>query len=345
MQTKDTSDLIARQVFYTPLISLIHGRLFDNPGELVSRPSVDARLRDLYRTEERLRVLVRSTRLDTVITNADIRRVVFSAQKAREFQYATTFKRRTLDGQLISVPATKMVRSWHTPEGKANIRREMQRRVSKLLDLDAAASEQPKLITLTFRGSEESWRGQYRIRAFLNTLRHSTRGLETTVAYIWSAEIQKRGALHYHLVVTGLPFIPKARLQSWWRHGFADIRATSTSGAARYAAKYIGKATAASSETQDLGSLIFAAAKKRRFGCSRSVSSRPERQAPWLQDLLELCECEEADLEIIEPIGQRSVFVQFKNGRHIWIDQTLCAWRWTRSYWTGLPQSPAVESS
>ena len=74
----------------------------------------------------------------------------------------------------------------------------------------------------------------HRIRKWLHRRRLGMR-------YVWVAELQKRGALHYH-VALWLPHgatIPKADQQGWWPHGDTNIKAARK--AVPYLLKYLSK--------------------------------------------------------------------------------------------------------
>lgn len=65
---------------------------------------------------------------------------------------------------------------------------------------------------------------------------------------VWGLEFQDRGAPHYHVILYGLPFVPKALIQSMWgdvigfERPFTRIEyLRSVRGAVSYASKYLGK--------------------------------------------------------------------------------------------------------
>lgn len=65
--------------------------------------------------------------------------------------------------------------------------------------------------------------------------------------YLWVAEMQKRGVIHYHMIVfhpKALQF-PKPDKQGWWPHG-STSRSTGIRHAVAYMAKYMSKGDAAS---------------------------------------------------------------------------------------------------
>lgn len=95
-------------------------------------------------------------------------------------------------------------------------------------------------ITLTYRPGVE-WDRRH-ISAFCDRMQKwaNRRGIGK-LKYCWVAELQKRGAVHYHLIVW-LPrgmMMPKPDKHGWWVHGMTQIERL-RSGAA-YAAKYASK--------------------------------------------------------------------------------------------------------
>ena len=99
-------------------------------------------------------------------------------------------------------------------------------------------------ITLTYRGVRD-WRSQH-VSAFFQRLRAFGRRRGIRFQYVWVAETQRRGALHFHIVVwwstaEGRDFrLPKPDSCGWWPHGFSNIRRLRSAGEA-YLAKYVSK--------------------------------------------------------------------------------------------------------
>lgn len=68
-----------------------------------------------------------------------------------------------------------------------------------------------------------------------------TRQALPMVEYLWVAELQKRGALHYHLMLW-LPkhlHLPKLDRRGWWRHGMTQVQ--TARNPVGYLAKYASK--------------------------------------------------------------------------------------------------------
>ena len=81
----------------------------------------------------------------------------------------------------------------------------------------------------------------YDISRFVDCMQAWARRCGVRIAYEWVGELQKRGALHYHLLIW-LPkhlLLPKFDKRGWWRHGLTKIeRARNPVG---YLAKYASK--------------------------------------------------------------------------------------------------------
>lgn len=97
----------------------------------------------------------------------------------------------------------------------------------------------PWLVTLTYR-EVGGWAGRH-VSSFLDQVRKWGARRGVVVPYVWVAELQKRGAVHYHVVIW-LPKrlqLPKADKAGWWRHGMTQrVRAVRPVG---YLLKYASK--------------------------------------------------------------------------------------------------------
>lgn len=101
--------------------------------------------------------------------------------------------------------------------------------------------DRPWFVTLTYRPGVE-W-GAKHVAEALQRCRNWLRGVGGgKLRYTWVAELQQRGAVHYHLIVY-LPKrlrMPKWDKQGWWRHGMTNTQ-VSRSGVG-YLMKYVSKA-------------------------------------------------------------------------------------------------------
>lgn len=185
-----------------------------------------------------------------------------------------------------------MSKSWFCEKGGRNNAFSIVSRLKKVEDFPAEVKKYlPKLVTLTYESVETSWKKDGAVRKFANDLRTwaKRQGVDI-LAYFWSGEVQKRGALHYHILILGAPYISKEQLRAWWSHGFVDIRAVRDYvGAFKYLGKYLWKWGHLASDPDDLPDwwFYFSIYSKRRYGFSRWFTRPPvERVPPWLKELL-----------------------------------------------------------
>jgi hypothetical protein len=92
------------------------------------------------------------------------------------------------------------------------------------------------MVTLTYRKAW-LWMPNH-IRRFMLQMRKHLRG--NLLAYAWVAELQERGAVHYHviLVVNRGTHIPMPDKAGWWKWGSSKIQSANSPF---YIAKYTGK--------------------------------------------------------------------------------------------------------
>ena len=99
----------------------------------------------------------------------------------------------------------------------------------------------PVMITLTY-ARLDSWSSLH-VTGFLKSCREWFRQRDRKFYYCWVAELQKRGAVHYHVVVW-MPKgyrLPKPDKRGWWPHGLTKIEAARNP--VGYIAKYVSKET------------------------------------------------------------------------------------------------------
>lgn len=97
----------------------------------------------------------------------------------------------------------------------------------------------PWLCSLTYR-DVNGWSPNH-IKIFINRVRAHLARRGLSFIYVWVAELQKRGALHYHILIW-LPKgfrLPKFARFGWWEHGFTDQKIAKKS--IGYLMKYVSK--------------------------------------------------------------------------------------------------------
>lgn len=124
----------------------------------------------------------------------------------------------------------------------------MLRQIAKV---DADLLSKSLLVTLTYPAAFPTESSTYR-QHFHNFSRHLVKTFPTSSA-IWKLEFQKRGAAHYHLIITGVPFLARGWISRVWyqtvgsgdprhlRAGTQVARCISARKACAYAAKYVAK--------------------------------------------------------------------------------------------------------
>jgi hypothetical protein len=79
------------------------------------------------------------------------------------------------------------------------------------------------MITLTYAKCD-TWKAEH-VGYFMRLVRQWCKRRSISVRYVWVAELQKRGAVHYHIIFW-LPrgiTLPKPDKQGWWPHGSTRI--------------------------------------------------------------------------------------------------------------------------
>jgi hypothetical protein len=113
------------------------------------------------------------------------------------------------------------------------------RAISAALDRPGFRAHYVAMLTLTYRDGDD-WRAEH-VTSLLNHVRNYLRRAGHRLRYVWVAELQKRGALHYHIALW-LPFgfrIPMPDRQGWWPHGSTNI--CEARKAVPYLLKYMSK--------------------------------------------------------------------------------------------------------
>lgn len=130
------------------------------------------------------------------------------------------------------------------------------------------------MVTLTYRGTNDDW-GPDHMKTAMNRLRDWCNRQGFAARYVWVAELQKRGVIHYHALVY-LPAgvrCPAFDARGWWPHGMTNRKLVRKSAVA-YLMKYLSKGTDVSAGTFPKGARIY--------GCGGlNKSSRVTRR--WLR--------------------------------------------------------------
>lgn len=135
---------------------------------------------------------------------------------------------------------------WITP-GEGRLKKMRWRVLTAATLLDGVLKRggqrwQAVMVTLTYANITDP--DPRDISKYLKNVREWMRRNGQTCRYVWTAELQQRGALHYH-VVFWMPrdmFMPKADKRGWWPHGHTRTERAKCGPA--YIAKYVSKTAA-----------------------------------------------------------------------------------------------------
>lgn len=111
------------------------------------------------------------------------------------------------------------------------------------------------MLTLTYREGVE-WKAEH-VSGTVRAMRQWLARRGVSCRFVWVAELQKRGAVHYHMAVW-LPadtFLPSPDKQGWWPHG--SSRTERARGAVGYLMKYLSKGLGADDLKLPRGARMF----------------------------------------------------------------------------------------
>lgn len=143
-------------------------------------------------------------------------------QSYKKLRYSTFFSRE--NGQVILLDQDKMRYD------------RMRKSVKAWADEITGNGGKLKMLTLTYRGLND-WK-QRDITEFIRQVKKDLGS--NLLGYCWVAEVQKRGALHYHVILwieKGIP-IGYPDKMGWWKHGSTRV---TTAKSPFYILTYTGK--------------------------------------------------------------------------------------------------------
>lgn len=291
----------------------------------------------------RLRELLRSTGLDTTYNNVNASRAVERAARTCSFVDRHMVERGAVSGERLRVPLKRLTRSWFHRAGRANNARVLTARAASLIENASHNNEAVKHWTLTYRDPADSWTDKQALRQFLNRLRVWAKRRHAEVSYLWTAEMQDRGALHYHIVLVGLPFVPLGLVRSWWPHGSDQLRVREDLKAIAYILKYVRKAVWCETADDDARQLLHSIAHRRRHGGTRDVTSRPEQVNPLWEEAARYFGLTVSDTDWWESVA-RDTCTLLREGVEVWTGRlSLLKWRlypFSTNYGSGSERSP-----
>lgn len=125
---------------------------------------------------------------------------------------------------------------------KQNNERRSRHKLQRLINANIGQyKESDKFLTLTFKENiTDRKHTNYEFMKFIQRLKYEVG--EKEFEYIGVVEKQKRGAIHYHVIFFGLPFIKANKLKDLWSHGNIKVNKINIDdGLSSYLSKYITK--------------------------------------------------------------------------------------------------------
>jgi hypothetical protein len=140
-----------------------------------------------------------------------------------------------------------------------NISEQSRRRLQRLfasIDYDTLAADKTPILFVALTTPREYWSRHTHLAAslerFFDRLEYSFGGILGLRFAIWRKEAgRKSGAIHFHLVVFGVPYLPAELLRTWWKESLQDTQARTIrvhvepvetpERVARYLGKYCAK--------------------------------------------------------------------------------------------------------
>lgn len=112
--------------------------------------------------------------------------------------------------------------------------------------IDTNYDGQTKFLTLTFKENiQEIHYTNSEFKKFIKRLNYQLyKTKKSQIKYLATWEKQKRGAIHYHIILFHFPFIPQKRLVDIWGHGniwINKIDVDNIENKGRYVSKYFDK--------------------------------------------------------------------------------------------------------
>lgn len=144
------------------------------------------------------------------------------------------------------------------------------------------------MVTLTYAGTNADWQPLH-VTAFIKCVRQHLARRDVRFRYVWVAELQKRGVIHYHVAIW-LPAgvdLPKPDQAGWWPHGMTRIE--TARAAVPYLMKYLSKGGSASryrlpdgARSYGIGGLAETMRRARRWlGLPSFVRARSDIADDW----------------------------------------------------------------
>jgi hypothetical protein len=155
----------------------------------------------------------------------------------------------TFQGKYVRAQVKHSTKQPPPPHKRATIKDFSPQSRGRLFDLFNKMELKSKVvfITLTYEGIDtDASTAKAHLFAFVKRLQR--RFANASMSFVWRMEFQQRGAIHFHVLAFGLPFVPKEQIQIMWgettcqNRPFTRIEMIfSSKKIMNYVAKYVAK--------------------------------------------------------------------------------------------------------
>lgn len=153
------------------------------------------------------------------------------------------YEREILEGFSLGKESKSLGRSSEaSPEDKEINREKVYNRAKRDLRrlINTNIQQESKFVTLTFADNVQDFEtANHEFTLFIKRLSYY---LGHKVSYVCVPEFQKRGAIHYHLLMFNVPYIENSKLRDIWGQGFVRINGIKeVDNVGAYVCKYMSK--------------------------------------------------------------------------------------------------------
>jgi len=102
-----------------------------------------------------------------------------------------------------------------------------------------------KFLTLTFKDNVKDLdKANYEFKKFIQRLNYYCFGVKkNNLKYTCVVEFQKRGAIHYHVIIYNMPYLKANKISNVWGNGFIKInKIDNVDNVGAYVSEYLGQA-------------------------------------------------------------------------------------------------------
>lgn len=153
----------------------------------------------------------------------------------------TVFERRGGNKPETSEEVAKVIQEKNLKDSLRRTKNTLRRLINA--NTGQWGKEREKFFTLTFKKNEINHAAANAdFRSFIKKLNYKLFKKHSGLKYVCVVERQQRGALHYHIILFNMPYVPHKELLELWGHGAVTINAIDhVDNVGAYVMKYMEK--------------------------------------------------------------------------------------------------------